>query len=143
MRGHLIDYDRATYATAMAGSSLAGTEEGLWLDYYDEQWGMLQALRPRVVGHFDLIRLLSEKPGRNVKEEWPSVWEKIKRNLDVVMEQGGWLECNSAALRKGLDEPYPCRVIAEVSFSYSLSCVHQGSVLKSKSSLLTSKHRSG
>lgn len=98
----------------MALSSMDATEQGLWADYYDEQLDMLRALQPRVIGHFDLIRLLSDRPGRDARE-WPAVWEKILRNLEVVKEQGGWLECNSAALRKGLDEPYPCRTIAEVS----------------------------
>lgn len=116
VHGLPIDYNRAFYDEAVARSSMDATEQGLWADYYDEQLGMLQALRPRVVGHFDLIRLLSDAPGRDVRE-WSAVWEKVKRNLAVVKEQGGWLECNSAALRKGLDEPYPCRSIAEVNSS--------------------------
>lgn len=107
-----IDFDAAMYARAVAATA-DGTEERLFEDYYDLQWEMLTALRPRVVGHFDLIRLLSERPGRDLRE-WRGVWEKVKRNLAVVAEQGGWLECNSAALRKGLEEPYPCRAIAEV-----------------------------
>ncbi|KAL6851091.1 hypothetical protein ACO1O0_008219 [Amphichorda felina] len=107
-----IDYDKATYAAAVAASSRGGCEEGLYEDYYDLQLEMLKALRPRVVGHFDLIRLLSEDPARDVRK-WGGVWERILRNLRLVKEQGGWLECNSAALRKGLDEPYPCRIIAE------------------------------
>lgn len=35
------------------------------------------------------------------------------RNLEFVAGYGGWLECNSSALRKGLAEPYPSREIAE------------------------------
>jgi histidinol-phosphatase (PHP family) len=80
---------------------------------------MLEGLKPKVVGHFDLVRLLSKEPGRDVRE-WKGVWERIVRNLKVVKEQGGWLECNTAALRKGLAEPYPCRAIAEVSFPLGL-----------------------
>jgi histidinol-phosphatase (PHP family) len=110
-----IDFDAATYASAVAASS-PPTEERLFEDYYDLQHAMLKALRPRVVGHFDLIRLLSrEQPDGPGIRSWPGVWERVKRNLAVVREQGGWLECNSAALRKGLQEPYPCRVVAEVS----------------------------
>ncbi|RDA91042.1 hypothetical protein CP533_2553 [Ophiocordyceps camponoti-saundersi (nom. inval.)] len=105
-----IDYDAAFYADAVAASG--GDEEGLYRDYYDLQLEMLRALKPRVVGHFDLIRLLSSDPGRDVSR-WPAVWERIVRNLQLVAGQGGWLECNTAALRKGLDEPYPCRVIAQ------------------------------
>lgn len=105
-----IDYDAATFARAVAASN--GSEEKLYEDYYDLQYNMLLALKPRVVGHFDLIRLLSAQPGRDIRI-WGGVWRKIVRNLKIVQKQGGWLECNSAALRKGLDEPYPCRIIAE------------------------------
>lgn len=127
VHGLPIDYDRAMYDDAASRSSLGATEEGLWADYYDEQLGMLRALRPRVVGHFDLIRLLSDEPGRDPRA-WAAVWERIVRNLEVVREQGGWLECNSAALRKGLAEPYPGRVIAEVwAPLYPLYPQHEGS----------------
>lgn len=78
------------------------------------QYEMLRALKPRIVGHFDLIRLMSEDPGRDVRQ-WKGVWEKIRRNLEYAEKIGAWLECNSAALRKGLDEPYPGRIISEVS----------------------------
>ncbi|KFA77675.1 hypothetical protein S40288_02708 [Stachybotrys chartarum IBT 40288] len=105
-----IDYDAARFARAVAASG--GSEERLYEDYYDLQHEMLTALRPRVVGHFDLIRLLGREPGRDVRL-WKGVWERVRRNLAVVREMGGWLECNTAALRKGLDEPYPCRAIAE------------------------------
>ncbi|KAH7130970.1 Polymerase/histidinol phosphatase-like protein [Dactylonectria macrodidyma] len=116
VHGIPIDYDRATYVRARdasgVGSEQAGTEERLCEDYYDLQFRMLQELKPRVVGHFDLIRLLSEDPESDVRP-WKGVWERIMRNLKLVAEQGGWLECNSAALRKGLAEPYPGRLISE------------------------------
>ncbi|GAB0137411.1 hypothetical protein EsDP_00005676 [Epichloe bromicola] len=105
-----IDYSPAKYAAAVAASR--GSEERLYEDYYDLQHDMLLALRPRVVGHFDLIRLMSEDPGRDVRP-WRGVWERILRNLRLIREQGGWLELNTAALRKGLEEPYPGRIIAE------------------------------
>jgi|ERR1712000_449097 len=106
-----IDYDAATYRKAISLSARQD-EESCWEDYYDLQHQMLVALKPRMVGHFDLIRLMSEQPGRDPRE-WKGVWERILRNLRLVREQGGLLECNSAALRKGLEEPYPHRVIAE------------------------------
>ncbi|KAJ4153457.1 hypothetical protein LMH87_009942 [Akanthomyces muscarius] len=112
-----IDYDAAMMAAAVAASSRTGdpadgTEETLYEDYYDLQHEMLTTLRPRVVGHFDLIRLLSVDPARDVRQ-WTGVWARVVRNLKVAAEQGAWLECNSAALRKGLAEPYPCRSIAK------------------------------
>ncbi|GAO19035.1 hypothetical protein UVI_02056520 [Ustilaginoidea virens] len=100
-----IDYDGPCFRAAVAAAG--GTEERLYEDYYDLQHEMLLALRPRVVGHFDLVRLKSERPDRDVRG-WSGVWARITRNLRLVREQGGWLECNTAALRKGLSEPYPC-----------------------------------
>ncbi|KAG6003634.1 hypothetical protein E4U21_001837 [Claviceps maximensis] len=105
-----IDYSPARYADAVTASD--SSEERLHEAYYDLQHEMLLALRPRVVGHFDLIRLLSSDPGRDPRS-WEGVWRRIVRNLKLVKEQGGWLELNTAALRKGLEEPYPGRVIAE------------------------------
>ncbi|WYZ45185.1 hypothetical protein EsH8_VIII_000501 [Colletotrichum jinshuiense] len=105
-----IDYSREMYVDAM--KSAGGDEEKMYERYYDQQHEMLTALEPRVVGHFDLVRLMSENPSRDVRG-WKGVWERVVRNLEVVKAYGGLLECNSSALRKGLDEPYPCRVIAE------------------------------
>ncbi|OIW28502.1 histidinol phosphate phosphatase H [Coniochaeta ligniaria NRRL 30616] len=107
-----IDYDAAYYGKAVA--ACGGSEEGLYASYYDSQMEMLTALRPKVVGHFDLIRLLSAEPGRKLRGwEGGRVWEKVRRNLEFVAGYGGLLECNTSALRKGLEEPYPSREIAE------------------------------
>ncbi|KAI5862004.1 histidinol-phosphatase [Durotheca rogersii] len=138
-----IDYDGAHYARAVAAAEaaaaagqraapLAGSgdadadadavdlplpargEEAAFARYYDEQYAMLRALRPRVVGHFDVVRLLSAAPGRDVRAAWPAtVWPRVARNLRLVARYGGWLECNTSALRKGLAEPYPARPVAE------------------------------
>nr|XP_036588473.1 histidinol phosphate phosphatase HisJ family protein [Colletotrichum truncatum]KAF6799846.1 histidinol phosphate phosphatase HisJ family protein [Colletotrichum truncatum] len=105
-----IDYSREMYIDAM--NSAGGNEEKMYERYYDQQHEMLTALEPKVVGHFDLVRLMSEDAGRDVRQ-WKGVWERIVRNLEVVRRYGGLLECNSSALRKGLAEPYPCRIIAE------------------------------
>ncbi|TWU75833.1 histidinolphosphatase [Metarhizium rileyi] len=110
VHGIPIDYDAALFAAAVRAAG--GSEERLYEDYYDLQHDMLLALKPRVVGHFDLIRLQSLDPARDIRQ-WKPVWDKVLRNLRLVKQQGGWLELNTAALRKGLDEPYPCRVISE------------------------------
>lgn len=110
-----IDFDKAMYANAVKVAG--GSEERVYEDYYDLQYEMLKALKPRIVGHFDLVRLMSEEPGRDVRQ-WEGVWQRIKRNLEYAAEIGAWLECNTSALRKGLAEPYPCRVISEVSFPH-------------------------
>lgn len=123
-----IDFDARMFGLARDASGPAdapGTEEQLYEDYYDLQFQMLQQLKPRIVGHFDLIRLLSEEPGRDIRQ-WKGVWERVVRNLELVAQQGGWLECNSSALRKGLAEPYPCRLISEVSIGlFTTAVTHQ------------------
>ncbi|KAI1493555.1 histidinol phosphate phosphatase HisJ family protein [Biscogniauxia mediterranea] len=124
VKGVPIDYDRAYYlrAQALCGPAAPGpgvdeeedeAERRMHEAYYDEQYAMLTALQPRVVGHFDLIRLLSASPGRDVRAAWPGVWARVRRNLAHVAGYGGLLECNSSALRKGLAEPYPARAVAE------------------------------
>lgn len=122
-----IDYDQAFYQRAreIAG----GTDEKLFEDYFDSQFDMLKVLKPVVVGHFDLIRLKSDDPDRNFSN-WPGVWKKILRNLDWITEYGGILELNSAALRKGLKEPYPGEEICKVNHLefYLSSCVFLSSV---------------
>jgi len=106
-----IDYDTAFYhkARAVAG----GTDEKLYEDYFDAQYAMLQALRPPVIGHFDLIRLKSDDPDRSFRT-WPGVWGRVERNLTLAAEYGAVLELNSSSLRKGMAEAYPqveiCRV---------------------------------
>ena len=107
-----IDYDQAGYDTAKALAG--GTDRQLFNDYFDAQFSMLQAVRPPVIGHFDLIRLKSEEPSRDLRL-WPDVWQRIMRNLQLIVSNGSLLEINFASLRKGLSEPYPKGEIAQVS----------------------------
>ena len=111
-----IDFDRPMYEKAR--DTAGGTDEKLFKAYFDEQYAMLKALEPSVVGHFDLIRLLSDNKNTDFRE-WPAVWEALTRNLQVIAAYGGLLELNTAALRKGLAEPYPgseiCKVMNDVT----------------------------
>lgn len=116
VHGIPIDYNRDLYLVARekaGGGGGGGTDERLFEDYFDLQWEMLTRLKPPIVGHFDLIRLWSDdKDGSFAK--YDRVWKKILRNLDFVVEYGGLLEINSAALRKGMGEPYPNAEICKV-----------------------------
>jgi len=119
-----IDFDRPTYEHAR--EACGGTEEALFLAYYEAQHEMLVALQPPVVSHFDLIRLLSDDPGRTMGDLGNgSVWTQIKENLNVIRTYGGLLEINSSALRKGLAEPYPrleiCREWVRLGGDFILS----------------------
>lgn len=106
-----VDYDRPMYEEAR--EKAGGTDERLFEDYFDAQLDMLEQLKPLVVGHFDLIRLKSDDMERSFTT-WPGVWNKILRNLDFIASYGGMLELNSAALRKGMSEPYPKAEICKV-----------------------------
>lgn len=105
-----IDYDRAFYEKARAKAG--GSDERLFEDYFDSQFEMLERMKPKVVGHFDLIRLLSDEPNADLKSI-KGVWEKVIRNLKFIAEYGGLVEINTSALRKGLKEPYPTRSVVE------------------------------
>lgn len=106
-----IDFDKLRYEAARKVSG--GTDELVFEDYFDEQYVMLQTLKPPVVGHFDLIRLFSDDPDRSFKP-MKDVWQKILRNLEFIAGYGGLVELNSAAIRKGMSEPYPKVEICEV-----------------------------
>ncbi|KAF2786553.1 histidinol-phosphatase [Melanomma pulvis-pyrius CBS 109.77] len=106
-----IDFDRAGYERARAKAG--GTDERLFEDYFDSQYEMLEALQPPVVGHFDLIRLLSDEPDAEFKD-MKGVWERIQRNLEYISSYDGILELNSSALRKGLAQPYPCLAVSQI-----------------------------
>jgi histidinol-phosphatase (PHP family) len=88
---------------------------------------MLQARKPPVVGHFDLIRLLSDSPNDGFHHT-PGVWSRILRNLDFVASYGGLLEINTSALRKGMKEPYPCVEICMVSLGYAHKLAEYGTL---------------
>ncbi|CAF9927941.1 MAG: hypothetical protein GOMPHAMPRED_004554 [Gomphillus americanus] len=114
VHGIPIDYDQEHYDRAARRSleqraseeSVFMAEQLLFEDYFDDQYDMLRALKPPVVGHFDLIRLLSKSKDASW-EVHPRVWNKIERNLQYIRSYDGALELNSAGLRKGMQEPYP------------------------------------
>ncbi|KAI9833887.1 MAG: hypothetical protein M1819_003396 [Sarea resinae] len=108
-----IDYDTPLYQAARAAvSGSDASDERLFEHYFDEQYQMLQQMRPPVVGHFDLIRLKSDDPERRFTA-FKGVWERVLRNLELVAGYGGIVEINSSAVRKGMSEPYPKREICE------------------------------
>lgn len=109
-----IDFDDKKYQ--LAREKAGGTDEKLFLQYFREMSEMLNALKPPVVGHFDLIRLKSDDPNTHF-EGMPEVWDQMRSNLEYIASYGGILELNSAALRKGLEEPYPSMPICQVSCS--------------------------
>ena len=124
-----IDYDHEMYTEARRISG--GTDERLFVDYFDLQFDMLQALKPPIVGHFDLIRLKSDDPDVDCLR-WDIVQQRVLRNLDFVIGYGGLMELSSAALRKGLKEPYPGRSICKVGSVRSAMILHVRLLIKER-----------
>ena len=117
-----IDYDRETYENARRLSG--GQDEDLFKAYFDAQYEMLQRLKPPIIGHFDLIRLKSDDPDVDLTS-LVHVWPKIERNLDFIAGYGGVVELNSAALRKGMTEPYPQKAVCHACTQCSASFVFE------------------
>jgi len=110
VEGIPIDYNVELWEKAK--DACGGTEELLFAKYFDEQHELLVNIKPLIVGHFDVIRLFA--PDKMVKlSQWPTVWSKVVRNIDAVVEYGGLFELNSAAFRKGFPEAYPTSEIAK------------------------------
>ncbi|RKP26638.1 putative histidinol-phosphatase, partial [Syncephalis pseudoplumigaleata] len=121
VHGHPIDFNAAMLAQAQAASGEEGTVDELVLDYFVAQYRMLQALKPEVVGHFDLIRRLMP-----ITTSWSSaVWEQLRQNAQYIASYGGLVEINTAAWKYGLADPYPqanvVRVLQEAGCRFTLS----------------------
>lgn len=97
----IIDGNAALFEQAMEG---AGGLEGLAVAYYRAVAAMIEALRPEVVGHLDLIR---KNGGARGALDTPAIRAAADEALDAARAQGCILDLNVAALRKGLDTPYP------------------------------------
>jgi histidinol-phosphatase (PHP family) len=75
------------------------------------QYEMLTTLRPKVVGHFDLIRIFDNDYLTRIRR--PEVWRRVIRNLEYIRNRDLILDINMRALFKGAADPYPCRSILE------------------------------
>ena len=91
--------------------ALAGGTEGVMCKYFDHQYELMRAIKPEVIGHFDVIRLY--RPDFEFSE---SIWKKIVRNLNYGISYGALFEINTsgASPRKSLKVPYPSARILEV-----------------------------
>jgi histidinol-phosphatase (PHP family) len=96
-----FDYSKACYDEA---ADRCGGLDGLYTAYFDQQYAMIQALKPRVVGHLDIIRIYD--PDYRLRLLKAVVWEKIVRNLKLVKQLGLILDFNLRPLSRGESEPY-------------------------------------
>jgi histidinol-phosphatase (PHP family) len=100
-----IDGPPENYVKAV---EVCGGIEALAVRYYDTIAEMVEALRPDVVGHLDLIKknLLAAGYAPNALET-PAVHAAVDRALTAIRAASGILDLNTAGWRKGLGEPYP------------------------------------
>jgi histidinol-phosphatase (PHP family) len=73
----------------------------------------MQAIRPEVVGHFDLIRLHDAHYQQTLVRT--EVWDRVLRNLEWMAKAGAVLDVNARALLKGQTEPYVCAPILDAA----------------------------
>ncbi|KAI8981010.1 Polymerase/histidinol phosphatase-like protein [Pilobolus umbonatus] len=107
-----IDFSPELYQQALKHHN--NSLKQLFIQYFNEQYMMLQSVQPQVIGHFDLIRIFADQ---SLAEETlldKDVWACIVRNIDMVISYGGLFEINSRAWKKGLRDAYPQRNIIKV-----------------------------
>ena len=96
-----FDYSKACYAEA---ADRCGGLDELYAAYFDQQYEMIRAIVPRVVGHLDIIRIFD--PDYRSRLLKPMIWKKILRNLNLVKQLNLILDFNLRPLSRGENEPY-------------------------------------
>lgn len=114
-----IDYDRAEYQRAVQA---AGSVEQLYCDYFDDQFAMLEALQPAVVGHFDLIRIFD--PDYLQTLQLASVKRRMTRNLQLIAELGLIMDFNLRGFDKSTEQ-YPSMPVLQEALALGV-CVVPG-----------------
>ncbi|KZP16731.1 histidinol phosphate phosphatase H [Athelia psychrophila] len=120
VNGVPIDFDLKTFDKALSSCASAPTAgraldtspmEGLLSAYFDAQYEIILRFKPEIIGHFDLCRLYH--PGLRFSD-YPLVWEKILRNVQLAIGYGALFEVNAAAFRKGWQSAYPAEDVLEL-----------------------------
>jgi histidinol-phosphatase (PHP family) len=104
---HEIQIDGAP-ETYRAAIEACGGVTSFAKSYYAQVAEMVEALRPEVVGHLDLIRKNARAAGLSPEAlETPEIKAAAEMALEAVRAYGAILDLNTAGWRKGLDAPYP------------------------------------
>ncbi|ETR72957.1 MAG: Histidinol-phosphatase [Candidatus Magnetoglobus multicellularis str. Araruama] len=96
-----FDYSPELYQQAI---DHAGGIIPLYERYFDIQFEMIQKISPKVIGHFDVIRLYDPLYRKHMAA--PTIAKRIHRNLSLICSKQLILDFNLRALIKGADEPY-------------------------------------
>lgn len=84
-------------------AEIEGGIERLAVAYYRLVASMVEALKPEVVGHLDLIR---KNAPSNESVDTPAIRKAADETLEVIREAGAVLDINTAGYRKGIGSPY-------------------------------------
>ncbi len=112
-----IDYDTHEYQRAVQA---AGSVEQLYCDYFDDQFAMLEALQPAVVGHFDLIRIFDPHYLDTLRHE--SVQRRITRNLQLIADLGLIMDFNLRGFDKSTEQ-YPSLPVLQQALALGVTVV--------------------
>lgn len=113
-----IDFDEALYKKAI--TACENDIEKLYCEYFDTQLGMLEDLKPAVVGHFDLIRIYDENYLQRIQK--PEIWQRIDRNLSFIAKEELILDFNLRGFDK-TTEQYPCTPILKLAIEKGIAIV--------------------
>lgn len=101
VNGIITDHSKRKYDEAAAA---CGGQEALAVRYYEQVAEMVNALKPEVMGHLDVLRKYAS-PREAV--ETPRARDAARAALEAMRDQGCILDINTGGLRKGLRPPYP------------------------------------
>jgi histidinol-phosphatase (PHP family) len=113
-----FDYSEKDYQLA---ADHCGGIDGLYHAYFDQQYEMIAALKPRVVGHLDIIRIYDADYRLRLTK--PSIWEKIIRNLELIKRLDLILDFNLRPLTRGESEPYLSAPILEKACAMDIDVI--------------------
>ena len=113
-----FDYSKKYYHMA---ADHCGGIDGLYQAYFDQQLEMINILKPRVVGHLDIIRIYDPNYRSRLAE--PAIWEKIIRNLERIKQLDLILDFNLRPLSRGESEPYLSAPILEKACAMGIAVV--------------------
>ncbi|PVU99177.1 hypothetical protein BB559_000939 [Furculomyces boomerangus] len=99
VKGIPIDFSKELYTKAI---EVCGGINLLYENYFQEQFDMVDKLRPDIIGHFDLIRMFGDGHPLSSK-----AYEIVNRTVDLAISYGALFEINSRAYKKSLPYPYP------------------------------------
>ena len=93
-----------------------GSLANLAVRYYETIAEMIEALKPDVVGHFDLVKKCVAKAGLKIEDlESQRVVDACAKALEAAKSHDSILDLNTAGWRKGLGEPYPSPKIVQMA----------------------------